>query len=148
MLPQANLQSVFSTKKIGLFYRQYNIKTQLDEMKFAKYIFLLAGVSGIIILLPLYFAGTSGITRLEFYYGFIGIALAFQILFIIISRDPVRFRTAMIPCILEKFGFAIPAFILYSQNRIETTMFYGGIMDFVLGILFITAYLKTPEEKI
>lgn len=117
-------------------------------MKFAKYIFLLAGVSGIIILLPLYFADTSGITRLEFYYGFVGLALAFQILFIIISRNPVRFRTAMIPCILEKFGFAIPAFLLFTQSRIEATMFYGSVMDLALGILFIIAYFKTPEEKI
>lgn len=117
-------------------------------MKFAKYTFLLAGVYGILVLLPLYFADTSGISRLEFYYGFIGIALAFQILFIIISRDPVRFRTAMIPCILEKISFAIPAFILFSQNKIETNIFYGGIMDFILGILFIVAYFLTPKEKI
>ena len=117
-------------------------------MKFVKYLYLLAGISGLLILLPLYFADTSGISRLEFYYGFIGVAAAFQVLFIIISRDPIRFRTAMIPCILEKFGFAIPTFVLYSQNQIETNMFYGGIMDLILGILFIIAYFVTPKEKV
>ena len=62
-------------------------------MKFAKLVFLIAGIYGLIALLPQYFLeGRIGqnspppITHPEFYYGFLGVTVAWQILFLVISR--------------------------------------------------------------
>lgn len=121
-------------------------------MKFAKYLFLLAGISGIILLFPLYFlenaAGETAVSRPEFYYGFIGIALAFQVLFIIISFDLVKYRMMIIPCVLEKLGFAIPAIILFTQNRVSPTIFGAAMMDLTLAILFAYVFFKNPKHRL
>jgi len=65
-------------------------------MKFAKYKYLIAGIYGILILVPQYFLETKTgidypppITHPEYFYGFIGVAIVFQILFLVISRDPL-----------------------------------------------------------
>ena len=119
-------------------------------MKFAKLVFLLAGIYGLIVLAPQYFfeARTGHdypppITHPEYYYGFIGLALVWQLAFLVISRDPVRYRPLMIVAILEKACFAIPAVILLLQNRIPTLIFGFAMVDVVLGVLFLIAYVKT-----
>ncbi len=121
-------------------------------MKFAKYLFLLAGISGIVLLFPLYFIETgteaTAISHPAFYYGFIGVALAFQVLFIIISFDLYKYRMAIIPCIIEKFSFAVPVIILYFQNSVPNTILGAGIMDLVLGILFAIVFLAKPQRRI
>jgi hypothetical protein len=119
-------------------------------MKFAKLVFLLAGIYGLIVLAPQYFfeARTGHdypppITHPEYYYGFIGLALVWQLAFLVISRDPVRYRPLMIVAILEKACFAIPAVLLLLQNRIPTLIFGFAMVDVVLGVLFLIAYVKT-----
>src|SRR5206468_3338498 len=66
---------------------------------FAKRVFTIAGIYGLIVLLPLYFLERRlgeiqppAITHPDFYYGFIGAAVAWQIVFLIIGRDPERHR--------------------------------------------------------
>jgi hypothetical protein len=122
-------------------------------VKFAKYTFLIAGVYGLLILPMHYFMESTisadhppAITHPEFFYGFIGIASVFQIIFLIIAKDPVKYRLMMIPSILEKLSFGIPALLLYRAGRLEGGFFYGGILDLVLGALFLVSYLKTPKE--
>jgi len=44
----------------------------------------------------------------EYFYGFVGVGLAWQITFLIIARDPARFRPIMIGGILEKVLFGLP----------------------------------------
>jgi hypothetical protein len=80
-------------------------------MKFAKIVFLVAGIWGVLLLAPLYFLfdmiGTRDpppITHPAFFYGFAGLGLAWQVAFFVIARDPLRFRPIMIPSILEKLG--------------------------------------------
>jgi len=58
-------------------------------MKFAKVVFLVAGIYGLIVLLPLYFMEAQTgrdypppITHPEYYYGFIGVAVAWQLVFL------------------------------------------------------------------
>ena len=111
-------------------------------MKFAKWTFLLAGIYGVLVLVPMYFRRAPA-EHPEFFYGFIGVALAWQVLFLIMSRDPVRLRPAMLPSILEKLAFGIPAIVLYAQGRIERDMFAGGILDLVLAVLFFMAWRRT-----
>jgi hypothetical protein len=121
-------------------------------MRFAKIVFLIAGTYGLIALLPLYFMEQQTgqdypppITHPEYYYGFIGVAVAWQLVFLIMSRDPVRYRAIMIPAIVEKVSFGIPVAILYSQHRISSFMFGAGMVDSLLGVLFLVAYLKTAN---
>ena len=119
-------------------------------MKFAKMVFLVAGIYGLIVLLPTYFLKEQvgrdyppPITHPEYYYGFIGLAVAWQVLFLVLSRDPVRYRPMMLPSILEKAFFFIPAVVLCFQQRIPMTTFGFAMIDAMLGVLFFIAYIKT-----
>jgi len=118
--------------------------------RFASRVFLIAGVYGLIVLLPQYFLleKTSrdfppAITHVEYYYGFIGVAAAWQVVFLIISRDPVRYRPLMIAAILEKASFGPLTVILFLVGRLGAQMLVAGLLDLLLGTLFAVAYLRT-----
>src|SRR5438045_2969671 len=122
-------------------------------MKFARYTFLASGAIGILVLIPLYFQlekmgadNPPAITHPEFYYGFIGVALAFQIVFIIISTDPWKYRPLMLAAIFEKFAFVIPTFYLYSQGSHLGTILIGALLDLMWAILFIASYFKVRPK--
>jgi hypothetical protein len=122
-------------------------------MKFAKITFLLAGIYGLIVLLPLYFMEQQTgrdypppITHPEYYYGFIGVAVAWQLVFLVMSRDPARYRPIMLPAIVEKVSFGIPVAILYLQQRVSPFIVGGAMIDALLGVLFLIAYLKTAQR--
>jgi hypothetical protein len=124
-------------------------------MKFALFTFAAAGTIGILVLLPMYFliekTGTDNppaVTHPEFYYGFVGVALAFQIVFLIIASDPVKYRPLMIASIVEKFIFVIPTFYLYSQGRVAGAIMGGASLDLLWGILFIVSYLKSRPSLV
>ena len=124
-------------------------------MKFAKRVFLVAGIYGLVVVLPMYFMEAKtgreyppAITHPEFYYGFIGVTLACQVLFLVLSTNPIRYRPMMIPAILEKVGFVIAAAVLFLQNRIPTPALIGASIDLLLAVLFVLAYLKTPSQTI
>jgi len=121
-------------------------------MKFAKMVFLVAGIYGLIVLLPTYFLKEQvgrdyppPITHPEYYYGFIGLAVAWQVLFLVLSRDPVRYRPIMLPSILEKAVFFVPAVVLCFQQHIPMMTFGFAMIDAILGVLFFIAYLKTKQ---
>jgi len=122
-------------------------------MKFAKRVFFVAGIYGVLALVPQYFLeGYTGrvtpppITHPEFFYGFIGVALAWQFLFFLIARDPVRFRAAMGPAIFEKLSFAIAAFVLVAQGRLEGPLVLAAGIDLTWSILFFLAWRATPRN--
>jgi vacuolar-type H+-ATPase subunit I/STV1 len=118
-------------------------------MKFARIVFYLAAVWGILILTPLYFIfdkigqqDPPPITHPAFYYGFVGAGLAWQFAFIVIARDPVRFRLMMIPSVLEKFVYGVSLLALYFQHRLHgADVVFGGI-DLAFGLLFLIAYAR------
>lgn len=122
-------------------------------MKFARIVFLVAGIYGLIVLLPLYFMEAQTgrdypppITHPEYYYGFIGVGVAWQLAFLVISRDPVRYRPLMIPSIVEKASFGIAVGLLYLQQRVSTFMLGAAMADSLLGVLFVLAFLKTARD--
>jgi vacuolar-type H+-ATPase subunit I/STV1 len=123
-------------------------------MKFAKIVFRIAGIWGLLILSPLYFIfdligekDPPPITHPGFYYGFVGVALVWQIAFLIISTDPVRFRPLMIAAILEKVAYSIPLLLLISAKRTSPhDLVFAGI-DLLLCFLFVMAYLRTPRRS-
>ena len=119
-------------------------------MDFAKRLFHIAGIYGLIVLLPQYFMeGRIGrdfppaITHPEHFYGFVGVAVAWQIAFLMIAREPARLRPIMLAGVVEKFGFGIAAVVLFLQKRLAAMMLGFGIVDLVLGVLFIVAWRKT-----
>jgi hypothetical protein len=122
-------------------------------MVFAKRTFLIAGIYGLVVLLPMYFLeGRIGrdapppITHPEFFYGFLGVAVAWQAAFLVIARDPVRFRPLMLPAVLEKASFGLAAIALWLGGRLAASMLAVGLIDLALGVLFVVSFLRTPES--
>ena len=124
-------------------------------MKFARVVFLVAGIYGLLVLVPQFFLearigrdAPPPITHPEFFYGFLCVAVAWQVLFLVLSRDPARYRPMMIPAMLEKIGFPIAVVILYLQGRLDPTIFAPAGADLVLFVLFFFSYRKTVETHL
>jgi hypothetical protein len=123
-------------------------------MKFAQRVFATAGVWGLLVLSPLYFLfeeigckNPPAITHPEFFYGFVAVALAWQVAFLVIASDPVRYRLLMVPAMLEKFGYVGTVFALFAQNRLPSSALIFAGTDFLLGILFLVSFFKVGREK-
>lgn len=121
---------------------------------FARRVFMIAGLYGIVILTPQYFMESvigrdnpPPITHPEHFYGFIGVALAWQVVFLIVARDPVRYRLLMIPSVLEKAAFGVAAVALYLQDRLAAAVLGAGVVDLVLGVLFVMAFRRTAGTE-
>jgi hypothetical protein len=123
-------------------------------MRFAKITFRVAAIWGVLIITPLYFLfdligrqDPPPITHPAFFYGFVGLGLAWQIAFFFIASDPVRYRPLMIPSMFEKFSFAAAVVILVLQARTSRSDLLFAATDSLLGILFAVAYFKTPSHR-
>ena len=124
--------------------------TFVNNSKFASRVFLIAGILGILALAPQYLLvgrvgwGMPGVTdRPEYFYGFVGVALVWQLACILISRDVMRYRPFMPILVLEKLSFGVPVVLLYLQGRIGTDILAGGCMDLTLAVFFFLAYRAT-----
>ena len=123
-------------------------------MTFAKIVFRIAGLWGVLTLTPLYFMldriGSEyppAITHPDFYFGFVGVALAWQAAFLVIASDPIRFRPFMVAAILEKFIYVISVGALYAQGRLQGNQLALAGPDFALGILFVAAFVETSARR-
>jgi hypothetical protein len=122
-------------------------------MNFSRWLFRIAGIYGLIVLVPQYFLETKigeqnppAVTHPEFFYGFLGVAIAWQIAFLIISQDPIRFRTMIIPSVVEKFSFGIAAIVLFAQQRLPGMILAAGMVDLILGVLFLVAWRRLAAQ--
>jgi hypothetical protein len=122
-------------------------------MRFARFVFTIAGVWGLLVLTPLYFLHDAvgqqyppPVTHPDFYFGFIGVAIAWQVAFLVIGRNPVRMRPMMVPAMLEKFGYVATLIVLYAQGRLQFGQAVVAVPDGLLGILFVFAFLKTKAD--
>jgi hypothetical protein len=123
-------------------------------MRFAKIVFLVAGIYGLLTLAPGYFMENiigrdtpPAITHPEYFYGFVGVGLAWQVLFLVLSTDPVRYRAMILPSILEKVGWGIALIVLYSQRRLPLSVLAIGSVDWIFAVLFLAAYFKTGSAR-
>ena len=119
-------------------------------MRLARIIFIAAGIWGIVVLPPLYFLrDITGrpypppVDYPHFFYGFVSVALAWQLAFLAIGSNPARFRPLMVPGMIEKFGHVAGLLVLYMQSRIATAAALAAGPDFLLGVLFVVAFAKT-----
>jgi len=125
-----------------------------QELKFARIVFIVAGVWGVLIIVPLYFIydfigrqSPPAINHPEFYYGFAGVTLAWQVVFLLIARDPARYRVMIIPSILEKLLYVIAILLLFTNGRVSVSQAISSTIDLMLALLFITAFLKTRSAS-
>jgi hypothetical protein len=124
-------------------------------MRFARRVFYIAGIWGLLIVTPLYFMYDRigrdyppPLTHPDVYYGFVGVTLVWQVAFLIIGSDPVRFRPLMIAAVLEKFTYMITLTTLYVQGRLPLEQYAIVSPDAILCVLFAVAFVKTPREAV
>ena len=124
-------------------------------MKFAKTVFWIAAAWGVLTITPLYFmfnfigqTDPPAITHPGFFYGFAGCALAWQLVFLVIATNPVRYRPLMIPSFLEKLLYGAAVIILVRQGRMHVSDLAFAATDLILGVVFLVAYFKTHGRYI
>jgi hypothetical protein len=122
-------------------------------MKFAKIVFWIAGIWGLLVITPLYFMfdligrqDPPPITHPGFFYGFVGTALAWQVAFCFLATDPMRYRPLILPSIIEKATYSIAIVVLVLQHRTRATDLVFAGTDGLVGVLFLVAYLKTTPS--
>ena len=125
----------------------------MQREKWISRLFLIAGIYGIAALLPNYFMEDQlaalfppAMTHPENFYAFIGVALVFQWIFLIISSDVQRYRLLMLPAAAEKLVFFATILAFFLQGRVSSLATVPAVIDLLLGILFLLAFLKTPPR--
>jgi len=124
---------------------------------------MIAGILGLLALVPQYLLeekvgldSPPAITHPEFFYGFLGVAIAFQLVFLVISTDPQKYRPMILPSIVEKFSFGLAVVALVLTGRVGGPIVIGATLDLVLGALFIVSWFKlaaaddfeTPSQSV
>jgi hypothetical protein len=123
-------------------------------MRFAKIVFTAAGVWGVAVLTPLFFlfditgrGYAAPVMYPQFFYGFLSVAMAWQLAFLLIGSNPVRYRALMIPGVIEKLGYVVTVAVLRAQARISALDAAAGWPDFILCVLFVVAFAKTAGAE-
>ena len=123
-------------------------------MRFAKVAFRVAGIWGIAVLTPLYFLVdltgrryAAPVDYPQFFYGFLSVAMAWQIAFPVIGSSPARFRPMMIPSIVEKLGHVAGVAVLYGQGRLSAADATAAGPDLLLAVFFIVAFVTTRKFR-
>jgi hypothetical protein len=118
-------------------------------MRSTRLIFWIAGIYGLIVLTPLYFLEEQigydfppPITHPEYFYGFVGVGVSWQVAFLVIGQNPARYRPLIIPAILEKATFGIAMIVLFAQQRVSARLLAFGIVDLAWGVLFAVAFWR------
>ena len=124
-------------------------------MVFSKWSFRIAGIWGLLVVPPLYFLydiigqqNPPALTHPEIYYGFVGVTLAWQLAFLVISSDPARYRPLMLPAMVEKFGFVIAVAILCARGRVAPSQLPMAAVDLLLVTLFVVSFIKTSPRRL
>lgn len=120
--------------------------------RFARRVFTGAAVCGLLALVPQHFLEDRrnrdfppAITHPEHFHGFVGIAIAWQLAFLVGARDPVRHRALMPIAILEKPAFGGAAVLLVVPRRSAWPVLAVGGLDLVLAARFFAACRIAPR---
>ena len=122
-------------------------------MRISRWVFNIAGAYGVITVAPLYFMEQTingqdppPITHPMFFYGFVGVTLAWQLLFFVIAYQPLRLRPVIPFAVLEKLSFGIGAMVLYRRGRLGLSDLYFGCIDLALAVLFTLVWRMLARE--
>ena len=123
-------------------------------MRFAKWVYRVAGVAGFFLVAPAYFLegltaemNPPAVEHPEFYYGFVGVVLVWQLVYLLIASDPVRFRPLMLLAALAKGSFVGTLGILFAVARIQSQWLGFLAFDGAFVVLFLVAYARTPSPR-
>jgi len=123
-------------------------------MKFARAVYWIAAAYGFLCLAPLYFLvdrigrdAPPPVTHPEFYYGFLGVTFLWQVVFVLIAKEPLRYRALMPITILEKFVYTVPVVLLYLDGHVNGNIMRSSLVDPIFGVLFVIAYLRTVAKQ-
>jgi hypothetical protein len=123
-------------------------------MRFARWVFLMAGICGTIIMAPMYFLeariaqdSPPAITHPEIYYGFIGVTLAWQLMFLVIALDPVGYQLAMLPAVVEKASFVVAILVLCFLGRVTGSVIGFAVLDAIWMVLFAVSFVRISKES-
>lgn len=121
--------------------------------RFASRAFLVAGACGLAFVTPLFFLrdyiGASfppAVTHPEIYFGFVTVTFAWQVAFVLMAGDPIRFRPLMPAAILEKFAYVAAIAGLHARGDLPWLQVAPAVPDFIFGLLFIAAFVKTAPR--
>jgi len=117
-------------------------------MRAARLIFAIAGIYGLIVLLPLFFVEPWLVpppSRPEDYYGFLGSATAFQLVYLTIARDPLRFRPLMPVAVLAKLAFFVTMISLWFEGRAAAPAMVLASVDGLIGLAFAYAWWRLDD---
>jgi hypothetical protein len=120
-------------------------------MRFARWVFTAAGVYGLVVLTPFLFierqiaAPAARLDHPEYFYGFLLVAIAFQLVFLMIGREPARLRQVMLASVVEKLPFGLLMPLLWMQGRVAASPLIFSTIDVVWGVLFAIAWFRTPK---
>ena len=123
-------------------------------MKFTRIVYGLAAAYGFVSLLPLYFLieklgndAPPAITHAEFYYRFVGLALLWQFVFVLIARTPIQYRSIMPIAIAEKFVYTVPVLVLYSLGQVHSNVARSSLLDPLFGVLMSLPSISTYHRQ-
>ena len=119
-------------------------------MTFAKWVFILAGVFGLLMITPLFFlevevARGTPFSHPETFYGFVGVTFAWQLVYLLIAQDPERYRPIMLLGALGKVIFFASCWTLVWQGRTPVLTALVATPDIVLAGLFLVAWWRTRD---
>jgi hypothetical protein len=117
-------------------------------LPFARRMFLVAGIYGVLVVTPLFFLESRlgeeyppPITHPEWYYGFASVTLGWQIVYLMLWHDPLRYRPMLIPAIVGKGVFAASVLALFAQGRLEASFVLLPSIDLFFSALFVWAFI-------
>ena len=123
-------------------------------VKLVRALFIVAAMYGFIVLGSWMFitprmVGHARHQQPEIYYGFGSLGLAWQVAFVLIACNPVRYRSLMlIAAVFEKLFFAGILIVLILRHIAGLHWIPEAAIDGLLGIAFIVAYYFTPRESL
>ncbi|HTF25032.1 MAG TPA: hypothetical protein VK937_14115 [Candidatus Limnocylindria bacterium] len=123
-------------------------------MRFAKIVFWVAGIWGILVITPLYFMfdligrnDPPPITHPGFFW-IRGSRPGVADCLCLHRYGHGALSTLMIPCVLEKIGYGAAVLALLMQGRMHRADLLFAGTDLLLGLLLVIAYFKTPVSAV
>jgi hypothetical protein len=121
-------------------------------MRFAKRVYLTAGILGLLLTIPPLFMegqevqfGEPAVNHPELYYGFLVVVLAWQFVYLAIGADPVRLRPVMLLAAFAKGTVVVTYVALWAAGRISPRWLGFAAFDGTFVVLFLLAYRWTPD---
>ena len=111
------------------------------EERFASRVYIWAAIYGIVALAFAYFQPVPDPWHLT-HLGFVGTAMVFQGVFLVIARDPRRFEPIMPVTFFEKLCFGVPAVAFAATGQAELASAVFGGIDLLLMALFFIAWSR------